>query len=212
MVVGWGIILYKTILNYINGKKPKDVLPEIFLTLKYFQTGALLEIFHSMFGLVASPMMTTLMQVSSRLFVVWFVLDLETFIKFTDTEHIVVTTLSISWSVTEVIRYSFYALKNYEMVPYFLLWLRYSTFIVLYITGVASELTLCYFRLPYIYENRPFSVHLPNSYNFSIDTFYVTVLAMISYIPGFPQLYGYMFQQRKKVLSPEVIVSDKKLK
>jgi very-long-chain (3R)-3-hydroxyacyl-CoA dehydratase len=37
------------------------------------QTGALLEIFHSLFGLVKSPIMTSLIQVSSRLFLVWII-------------------------------------------------------------------------------------------------------------------------------------------
>jgi len=35
-------------------------------------------------------------------------------------------------------------------VPYFLLWLRYTGFIVLYPLGVASELTVAYLALPTI--------------------------------------------------------------
>jgi very-long-chain (3R)-3-hydroxyacyl-CoA dehydratase len=90
------------------------------------------------------------------------------------------------------------------MVPYFLLWLRYSTFIVLYITGVSSELLLCYFRLPFLSESKIFNLSLPNKYNFAFDSYYFSIIAMISYIPGFPSLYGYMFAQRKKLLGKKV--------
>ena len=45
----------------------------------------------------------------------------------------------LSWALTEVIRYTFYAasLVGWGFAP--LLWLRYSTFFVLYPTGASSE-------------------------------------------------------------------------
>ena len=107
-----------------------------------------------------------------------------------------VTTLLVSWSVTEIIRYSFYALNEMKLQPYFLLYLRYTTFIVLYITGVASELIVLYFRMPYIKEHRPHSYNMPNDYNWAFDTYYLLIIVFLSYIPGFPQLYGYMWKQR----------------
>jgi very-long-chain (3R)-3-hydroxyacyl-CoA dehydratase len=194
MCGGWGYLLYLTIMNYVEGKGPEKVLETIYSPLKIFQTGAILEIFHALFGFVASPVGTAVMQVASRLFVLYFGLGLPT--PFKDSESWVITTLLVSWSVTEVIRYSFYALNEMKLQPYFLLYLRYTTFIVLYITGVASELIVLYFRLPYIKEHRPYSYFMPNEYNWAFDTYYLTLLAFVSYIPGFPQLYGYMWKQR----------------
>lgn len=52
------------------------------------------------------------------------------------------------WSMTEVIRYSFYAFTLLGGVPYPLLWLRYTTFYVLYPIGVLSEATAIYATLP----------------------------------------------------------------
>jgi very-long-chain (3R)-3-hydroxyacyl-CoA dehydratase len=54
----------------------------------------------------------------------------------------------LAWSATEVIRYSFYActLAGYE--PQFLLYLRYTTFYVLYPIGAGSEASLIYATLP----------------------------------------------------------------
>jgi very-long-chain (3R)-3-hydroxyacyl-CoA dehydratase len=54
----------------------------------------------------------------------------------------------LSWSVTEVIRYAFYASSLLSMTPYHLLYLRYTTFYVLYPTGASSEALLNLSTLP----------------------------------------------------------------
>lgn len=55
----------------------------------------------------------------------------------------------LAWSITEVVRYSFYAcgLLGYE--PYLLLYLRYTMFYVLYPVGAGSEAFLSYATLPF---------------------------------------------------------------
>lgn len=45
------------------------------MPLKIFQTAAVLEIFHSMFGLVRSPLVTTFVQVGSRLILLWSIVE-----------------------------------------------------------------------------------------------------------------------------------------
>jgi len=54
----------------------------------------------------------------------------------------------LSWALTEVIRYTFYAasLVGWEFGP--LLWARYSTFFVLYPTGAGSEALINLATLP----------------------------------------------------------------
>lgn len=54
----------------------------------------------------------------------------------------------LSWSITEVIRYEFYACNLLGSEPYPLLWLRYTTFYVLYPTGAGSEAALVFSTLP----------------------------------------------------------------
>lgn len=54
----------------------------------------------------------------------------------------------LSWSITEVIRYVFYALNLLGHEPYSLLWTRYTTFYVLYLTGASSEAFLMFSTLP----------------------------------------------------------------
>jgi very-long-chain (3R)-3-hydroxyacyl-CoA dehydratase len=46
------------------------------------QTGAVLEIVHVLLGLVKSPLVTTVMQVSSRVFIVWGVVDRYSSVRF----------------------------------------------------------------------------------------------------------------------------------
>ncbi len=49
-----------------------------------------------------------------------------------------------AWSVTEVVRYSYYAFNILGFVPYLLTWCRYSLFIILYPLGVAVSFQFCF--------------------------------------------------------------------
>ena len=49
----------------------------------------------------------------------------------------------LAWSVTEVIRYSYFVWNlQGDGVPRFVTWLRYNTFYVLYPIGISSECVL----------------------------------------------------------------------
>ncbi|KAK9816955.1 hypothetical protein WJX72_007375 [[Myrmecia] bisecta] len=208
----WAYIFALTVNAIYQGQTTQELWKDVELPLKAAQTAAVLEVFHSAFGLVRSPVMTTLMQITSRIWVVWgllhpvpgpttsgsipllklpnFTLKLDLF------------SLLLAWSITEIIRYSFYALKEAGRAPYFLLWLRYTTFIVLYPLGVASELTMAYLAMPTVKKSHLWNISMPNAVNFSFDYYYLCWLAIAGYVPGLPQLYLYMFAQRKKLLGP----------
>ncbi|GJN05806.1 hypothetical protein PR202_ga23471 [Eleusine coracana subsp. coracana] len=156
------------------------------------------QIFHGLVGLVRSPVSATLPQIGSRLFLTWGVLY-----SFPETQtHILVTSLVISWSITEIIRYSFFGMKEaLGFAPSWLLWLRYSTFLVLYPTGITSEVGLIYIALPFMKASEKYCLRMPNKWNFSFDYSYGSILAMAIYVPGSPHMYNYMRAQRKKALS-----------
>lgn len=166
--------------------------------LQYAQTAAVMEILHSIVGLVRSPVSATLPQIGSRLFLTWGVLW-----SFPETQsHILVSSLVISWSITEIIRYSFFGMKEaLGFAPSWLLWLRYSTFLVLYPTGITSEVGLIYIALPFMKASEKYCLRMPNKWNFSFDFFYVSIIALAIYVPGSPHMYNYMRAQRKKALS-----------
>lgn len=107
---------------------------------KWTQTLAVMEVLHSLFGIVRSPVSTTAMQVSSRLLLVWGIVDQFPFLA----KSAGYSTMLIAWSVTEVIRYGFFTLSLSGLLPGFLGWLRYNTFYVLYPLGISSECWLIY--------------------------------------------------------------------
>ena len=106
----------------------------------------------------------------------------------------------LAWTITEIIRYSYYMVTTMDSRVGVLAWLRYTLFIVLYPLGAGSELMCIYKAFPDMAIFRPYDVELPNIYNFSFRFQYLVILMVLLYLPGFPTLYVYMFRQRKKIL------------
>nr|XP_009800101.1 PREDICTED: very-long-chain (3R)-3-hydroxyacyl-CoA dehydratase PASTICCINO 2A-like isoform X2 [Nicotiana sylvestris] len=110
--------------------------------------------------------------------------------------------LVLSCAQLQIIRYSFFGTKEaFGSAPAWLLWLRYSTFLLLYPTGITSEVGLIYNALPYMKESEKYAVRMPNRWNFSFDYYYAALVCLAIYVPGCPHLYRYMLGQRKKALS-----------
>ncbi|XP_068466568.1 very-long-chain (3R)-3-hydroxyacyl-CoA dehydratase PASTICCINO 2A-like [Phaseolus vulgaris] len=100
-----------------------------------------------------------------------------------------------------IIRYFFFGLKEaFGSAPSWLLWLRYSTFLVLYPTGISSEVGLIYISLPFIKASEKYCIRMPNKWNFSFDYFCAAVVVLGIYVPGSIHMYSYMLAQRKKAL------------
>ncbi|KAL9328561.1 hypothetical protein ACSQ67_003564 [Phaseolus vulgaris] len=84
-----------------------------------------------------------------------------------------------------IIRYFFFGLKEaFGSAPSWLLWLRYSTFLVLYPTGISSEVGLIYIALPFIKASEKYCIRMPNKWNFSFDYFCAAVVVLGIYVPG----------------------------
>ena len=78
------------------------------------------------------------MQVSSRLLLVWGIVNQFPYLALTP----YYTSMLVAWSITEVIRYSFFATSLCGWRPQALTWLRYNTFFALYPLGIGSECAL----------------------------------------------------------------------
>merc|ERR1739848_270134 len=150
-----------------------------------FQTGAALEILHAAFGLVRSNVQITFQQVFSRLFITWGIL----YLLPTSRSSIGVICLLFAWTITEMIRYSMYAINLVSSPPYFLTWLRYTFFIVAYPTGVTGELLCQLAGLQHAYQRDLLSLHLPNTLNASFSFPLFILVTMLLYIPLFPPMY-----------------------
>ncbi|KAK0945916.1 hypothetical protein LTR29_002496 [Friedmanniomyces endolithicus] len=107
---------------------------------RWTQTLAALEILHAAVGLVRAPIMTTVMQVASRFLLVWLIAYC---FPATVSRSPAYTSMLLAWSVTEVVRYSYFAVNlAYGGVPYWLTWVRYNAFFVLYPLGIGSAYVL----------------------------------------------------------------------
>ena len=113
-----------------------------------------------------------------------------------------VTMLS-AWTLTEIVRYLFYALSVVDLKVGLVTWLRYTLFIVLYPVGAGSELVVLYAALPSIKSSSMLSLAMPNRFNATFSLYYALVIFGLMYLPFFPQLYGHMFSQRRKVLGDQ---------
>ncbi|KAL7323381.1 hypothetical protein PS15p_211295 [Mucor circinelloides] len=187
--MGWFWILFITIHElYTNEGDYKGVFDIVWPALSYVQTAALFEVLHSLLGWVRAPLMTTAMQVASRLFLVWAVNDVVPEIH----THWSFTTMVIAWSIAECVRYVFYVfhLSGGE-VPSLVMWARYNFFLVLYPVGVFSEMMMVYQALPYAKAISPLY-------------FYGLIAVALIYIPGFPVLFSHMLTQRKRYMRGEL--------
>ncbi|KAG8742672.1 hypothetical protein FRC10_001028 [Ceratobasidium sp. 414] len=154
--------------------------------VRVVQTGALLEVVHVLTGLVRSPLATTAMQVASRIYLVWGVTE-----SFSATRsNPFYASMVLAWSITEVIRYSFYACNLAGKESSILLYLRYTTFYILYPLGASSEAALIFSTLP---NSSPLNGKW-TTYDLLRGVFFTI------WWPGLYVMYTYMIKQRRKVL------------
>ncbi|KAJ7647391.1 PTPLA-domain-containing protein [Roridomyces roridus] len=158
------------------------------------QTWALLEVLHSLLGWVRSPLQTTAMQVASRLWIVWGIVQQFDVARTSP----LYTSAVLAWSITEVARYSFYACGLVGVEPRALLWLRYTMFYILYPIGAGSEAFLSYATLPI-----PSGIPTLNSLLGWSAPEYARGGLFLIWWPSLYQLYTYMIMQRRKVLKPK---------
>ncbi|KAI9505231.1 tyrosine phosphatase-like protein [Coemansia spiralis] len=152
--VGWAYVLLQTVLYLAeNGTNLDGLFDRIGYLLIYVQTGAAMEIIHSLVGLVSSSPLTVLTQVYSRLLLVWGILYPFNSPDVRASYGLVLMVLA--WSITECVRYSHYALSLLNIEVPVLLYLRYTLFYVLYPAGVAGELLEMWAALPYAGAIRP---------------------------------------------------------
>ena len=194
-VAGWSLLLAQGCSHLLNHGLA-GLYAQTSLTLQVFQTAAVLEILHAALGLVRSPVMVTFQQVFSRVYVTWAILH----ICPPSQDSIGFPLLLFAWTITEIIRYSMYAINLFSSPPFPLTWLRYTFFIIAYPAGVTGELLCSFSAMIFSFEKDLLSIHLPNALNVTFSFPLVILGIMLLYIPLFPPMYLHMFAQRKKVL------------
>ncbi|DAZ93268.1 TPA: hypothetical protein N0F65_010892 [Lagenidium giganteum] len=201
---GWAFVMYVTVTTVMASREAgldwtagsTATWDAVAQPLKIVQTMAVMEIVHAALGLVRSPLVSTFMQVGSRLWLVWAI----NVLCHPSRSQFGFPLMVFSWALVEVPRYSFYALNLYNMVPSFLFFLRYHLFMVLYPSGVLGE-TLCMISSLGFLSTGAYSIQMPNAHNISISLYVVVILMIIVYIPGLPVMYGHMLTQRHRAYS-----------
>ncbi|PSK42977.1 hypothetical protein B9Z65_6931 [Elsinoe australis] len=180
----WAAVLGRVVLLYTLRGQWK-VYFGVGEFVKWTQTLAWAEVIFSLTGLVRAPLLTTAMQVASRLFLVWGVIHP---FQADTVFSIGYSTMLLAWSITEVIRYTFFAINlGTGQVPGWLLWLRYNTFFVLYPIGISSECWMIINAIGPAYAGNPLVA-------------YLFIAVLIIYVPGSYILYSHMMAQRRKVM------------
>lgn len=159
-------------------------------TLFFVQTSALLEVLHPLLGLTKTPVSSAIIQVGSRLVVLWG------YSAWNDVahSHFSMILMLFSWSMVELSRYSFYSFTCAEVeVPSFIFKLRYSLFAVLYPTGISGEIGQMYVALPFLSPVLARFTHL--------------ILAL--YIPFSPYMIFNMYMMRKRAMKKRFSVKRK---
>ncbi|KAL3625897.1 hypothetical protein CASFOL_030426 [Castilleja foliolosa] len=104
----------------------------------------------------------------------------------------------VAWSLSEVIRYSHYALNCIGSPPHWITFMRYNTFIFLYPIGIfPGEMWLMYQALPYIKEQNLYADSLP----FSYSKFIMALLFCYPFL--WMKLYLHLFKQRRSKLGKQ---------
>ncbi|KAI8912797.1 tyrosine phosphatase-like protein [Gorgonomyces haynaldii] len=174
---GWAYVLFLLVSGPVSGAYDR-----VHLAVEIVQSFALAEIVFAAVGWVKTSVMTTIMQVSSRLFLVFGVVY-----AFNDPsvrQSPFYYSMVLAWSITEVIRYPFYAFQLLGMDVYLIKWARYTFFYVLYPVGAGSEWLLVYAA----------SKIAPPASQWGL------IAIMLIYVPGFPHMYFHMIRQRSKAL------------
>ena len=191
MFIGWFYLFIISYSTFIKTHKIKTSYSKSIVYLEILQYGASLEIFHSIFKLVRAPLFTTMVQVISRIIIV---ILLQNFPKYVSINYLL---LCFAWPISEIVRYPFYILNslgkiinNDNLIPYFLLWARYSFFIVLYPIGVSGEILTILFSRPELVKY--------SSKNININYIIYGIISL--YIPGLFILYSHLLKQRTKSL------------
>ncbi|TYZ62156.1 hypothetical protein PybrP1_009627 [[Pythium] brassicae (nom. inval.)] len=201
---GWVFVFYVTATTVLAAREDgkdwsaaaRDAWDAVNFPLKIVQTMAVMEIVHAAVGFVRSPLVSTLMQVSSRLWLVWGINVLCPDSRYQFGFPLMV----LSWGLVEVPRYSFYALNLFNKVPAFLTFLRYHLFMVLYPSGVLGEVLCMLSSLDFLYSGA-YSIQLPNAHNVAASLYVFVTLVLIMYIPGLPVMYSHMLTQRNRAYS-----------
>lgn len=173
-----------------------SIVSNLHVSAALFQMISLLEVFHALVGLVRGFPVAALLQWTGRANVLYAIILAIPEIK----AAVPAGAMIIAWSLSEIVRYPWYAAQLKGTCPFWLTWLRYTMFIPLYPVGVLGEIFSIYNALPIIQSKRMYSVTMPNSWNFGFEYAVFMKVVLVLYPFLWWQLYAMLLKTRSKKL------------
>ncbi|CAM6008987.1 unnamed protein product [Sphagnum balticum] len=202
--LGWALVLARVIHRALQSRSLMGAYSAAGYLVRLLQLTAFLEVLHSALGLVRSVTLYNFLQWLGRSHVLFAIIAQ---IPEVQEQPPILITFS-AWALSEVIRCPYYVLTLMGMCPRWLIWLRYTAFVVLYPVGALyGEMLVMYQSLEPIKQRNMYSSifkWLPFDYHAFV------VVLMIAYPCLWLVLYLHMFQQRQKKLSKKVAVNRRK--
>ncbi|WOK96941.1 very-long-chain (3R)-3-hydroxyacyl-CoA dehydratase 2 [Canna indica] len=187
--IGWALALARILSSSVHGAYASagDLIC-------FLQAISFMEVVHAAVGLVPSGVLLSLMQWGGRTH--FLLAILRQIPELQDLPSVFITFLA--WSMTEVIRYTHYALSCIGISMSWLTYLRYTAFIILYPIGVApGEMWLMYQALPLIKQRNLYANFFGR---LSISYYYFVLVVLICYPVLWLKLYMHLFKQRRSKL------------
>ncbi|KAI9160930.1 hypothetical protein LWI28_012859 [Acer negundo] len=144
---GWAVYLFLILSNFLLSNSINAAYASAGEIICLLQASSFLEVVHGAIGIVPSGVLFPLMQWGGRTFVLLMIVRKIDEVQ----ESPSVFICFVAWSLSEVIRYPYYALNCIGNCSSWITLLRYTAFLVLYPIGlVPGEMWLMYGALPYI--------------------------------------------------------------
>lgn len=195
LLCGWLTYFIVFAVQSLTTRSIEHTFDKCVTLLQVVQYVPVVEVVHSVLKIINAPVVTTFIQVFSRVMVVAV---LSAF------KHSAVSIgyvmISVAWSIAETVRYVYYVVNVVDKgkMWYWLVWCRYSLFIVLYPVGVSGELITLWRSMEELKK-----VNVMNGVRLSD----CVMVVIVGYVPGLVMLYLHLLKQRGKVLGK---VGDKK--
>ena len=137
--VAWAYLLFNLCRSFFldEPQNYRILFPKTGKYLAYLQTAALLEILHAAVGFVASDVLANVIQIASRLFIIWVCA-----VHYNVGKHWGYALLAFAWSLSDLTRYCYYLSQLAGWKVPALKWARYNFFLVLYPVGTLGEVML----------------------------------------------------------------------
>lgn len=188
-------------IKWFAGKMDDESVQGAAFIIKLLTYTQLLESVHPMLGLVPGGPFMPFLQVIGRLLVNHFLSNPEIRINSAPYAHY----LFVVWSSIEIFRYSFYALRVFNVDIYPITWCRYTFFMPLYPMGGFCEAQIVMATVKHYEKTGAYTLDLPNWANisFSLPTF-LRFYTIVLLGPSIFYLMKYMWSQRCKQLKEKV--------